>query len=644
MKLPGFPIPVPGEAFTSVVARHLVRTSTLKARHLNWLGLKISQGNSIIPYDLRHFTSTMPLGHPWEDAPEAIAKGHTLVPLFLHFAHPERAEATVNAIVSGNMTATASLRFSTHSLRNQQRAGRFCPECIAADVRAFGFPILYRQHQPPFVSLCAKHAIPLHFHCLHCQNNQNMAAKWQIAGCCDCHRPRTPPVVERELDSKTGEGRLWLSEQVTSILASENPLPTVPIAAGLVAALRNSGFVSPNGSLDPNLMTEALFDRFSESFLREVGFGSWCDPAGIPRSHLPKTGMIDGRRIPFVLRMLLLARLVTEDVASLANNALTELARKKDLPPIEDSRQLTRSPRNVEKDAIIAALNATKWKISVAAQHLGVRFNRLVADLRHFGIRVPLRASTANRLGEERIDAIREALRRGLSRREIQRRYDIAGWTIILIEVDRPELREIHRRAAITRLQEKHRDTLQAFLRENPGAYRQAFTTRHRAANKWLQKHDQKWFNTCFPKQRLPGPKGSTASKNWYEIDQRAVQTLQDAVRQELAKPERPILLSRSRLLTVAGALSAMTWKKNHHYPAALAEAARLAETNEQFKRRVIRWALQQYVGHNRSITATRLSGITRIDKRKLIKYREYIIEVAAELGLPFHAQCVLAP
>ncbi len=69
MKLPGFPIAQPGETLASVVARHLARTSTPKARHLKLLGLRIASASSLIPHDLRPFVSILPQGHPWEVAP-----------------------------------------------------------------------------------------------------------------------------------------------------------------------------------------------------------------------------------------------------------------------------------------------------------------------------------------------------------------------------------------------------------------------------------------------------------------------------------------------------------------------------------------------------------------------------------------------
>lgn len=206
MKLPGFPVAEIGEIFSSVVARHLERSPIPRAPHLKLLGLNISRAASVIHRDLRHFASIMPIGHAWEGAPEVIAKGHTLVPLFLHCAHPERAATATNAMISGNNGPSVTLGATTSMPKSQHLAAKVCPYCSGRDLKAFGFPVLYRQHQPQFVNMCSVHARTLHSNCLHCQNNRNSVGMWQMAGRCDCSHPNTPPLLESDLDPKTEDG------------------------------------------------------------------------------------------------------------------------------------------------------------------------------------------------------------------------------------------------------------------------------------------------------------------------------------------------------------------------------------------------------------------------------------------------------
>ena len=65
------------------------RSAAPKTRLLETLGFYLTTPDAVVPRDLRQFASVLPEGHPWEATPELIVKGHTLVPLLLHFAHPK---------------------------------------------------------------------------------------------------------------------------------------------------------------------------------------------------------------------------------------------------------------------------------------------------------------------------------------------------------------------------------------------------------------------------------------------------------------------------------------------------------------------------------------------------------------------------
>lgn len=155
-----------------------------------------------------------------------------------------------------------------------------------------------------------------------------------MAGRCGCNEPHTPPILDKDLDAKTEEAWLWLSRQIATILAAPGFIPRVHVAANLRTALRFA-FRTKNG-LDLNALTEALLDRFSEPFLKELGVGRWCES---PRpAQMLALNAIDGRRIPSVLRMLLLARLVTNDITSLWNPVAPEPTSIRDCLPTGNRR------------------------------------------------------------------------------------------------------------------------------------------------------------------------------------------------------------------------------------------------------------------------------------------------------------------
>jgi hypothetical protein len=102
--------------------------------------------------------------------------------------------------------------------------------------------------------------------------------------------------------------------------------------------------------------------------------------------------------------------------------------------------------------------------------------------------------------------------------------------------------------------------------------------------------------------------------------------------------------LTRSRLLSAAGALAAFSPRRKHRYPSAIAEAELLAEPKQQFARRAIRWALQQLAEQNLAISLNRLRPLASSSLKDLKEHRSYIIEVAAELEMTFEAHSPLAP
>lgn len=645
-KIPGFPVAQPGETLTSVVARHLARSSTPKVRHLKLLGLRITSATSLIPHDLQPFASILPLGHPWEGAPERIAQDHTLIPLFLHFAHPKRAKETRTAIIAGDSTnPAASLGITVSQSRSQLHTGKFCPDCLAHDLKTLGYPVFYRQHQASFVRMCPVHARPLHSRCMNCQSPRNATRMWQVAGYCGCANPLTQPLLETGLDAKIEAGWLWLSQQVSTLLAA--PIPSEPIATKLFSALKNGGFASPRGGLDSDAMTEALLDRFDETFLRQLGLGSWCEPPPIKQrpSRVLTRSVLDGRRLPNVLRILLLARLVTDDIAALSSPVAAELAPKANRLPTGYGRRTSSNRSHVDKDAITSALNAAGGKITVAAQRLGVHSYVLAADMRYHRIRMPLPTITARRLGAARIAAVHESLAQGVPKNEIERRHSVSEWTILLIELDQPELGDTHREATVLMQQKKHRYALTSFLRSNPSESRHTFATHHAGSYDWLREYDRAWLDEHLPTPVSGGRRGPRkARKNWPQLDQVAASAIRHAAHQELDKSDRPLRLTRTRLLAAGNALAAMGQSTRQRYPTAAGEASRLAETKDQFLRRTIRWALQEYAKRHIAISTNQLRRVARLPAYQLMEHRNYIIAVAAELELLFDARCALAP
>lgn len=645
MNLPTFPVAKPGETFTSVVARALARSAALRGPYLKSLGLRyLARPNSGISRNLGRVASLMPSGHPWKDAPELIVKGHTLVPLWLHFAHSERVVDTLNNIIEGRTeNPAASLGTSIGKPTDAHFSGRFCPDCVARDIKTLGFSVLYRQHQPLFVNMCALHARLLHFNCLLCHKNTSAAAGlWQMAGRCDCRRPHTPAVLSSDLDAKTEGFWLWLSQQVATILAQPTPLAGESVAANLAEALKKGGFEARNGGLNLKAIREALLDRFEESLLHRLGFSGWCDPHGQSPNQVLKMNMVGSRAIPSVLRMLLFTHLVTNDVASLWKSAAADSTKlTKVRVPAGYGGNKRKNRKYVGKAAILSTLAAVNGKFTVAAERLGVRYSSLAVEMLQNNISLPLSAMATKRLGFDRIAAVREALAQGVTKNEIQQRFDISSYSLLLIELDQPKLTKAHREATIFQQREKHRNAFLAFMRDTAKPSRRLFTIQHGGSYHWLSDCDRDWFAAQLPKKRpyARREKPQKLAKNWSQLDQVAVSNMRIVVQQELSKPDRPTRLSLWRLFSPH-----MNWGNRHRFPITIAEAARYVETSEQFMRRVICWALHEYAKQHAFISMNLLRRVAQLPWSKLMEHRDYVCELAAELELSFHPRCALAP
>ena len=318
---------------------------------------------------------------------------------------------------------------------------------------------------------------------------------------------------------------------------------------------------------------------------------------------------------------------------------------QRDCLPLGYARNFNLNRERIEKNAIKPALDAAKVKLTVAADRLGVNSAVLAADLRHHHIHLPLSAIASRRLGATRIAAIREALGHGVPKSRIEQLHNVSEWSLLLIELDQHELSDVHREATAVRQGEKHRDALLSFLRDMPGESRRAFAKRYAASYDWLQKYDHDWLFANLPESRVRYASGKRGPhKDWHPLDQAASMAVQLAARQELARPDRPMRLTRSRLLFAAGASAAISHKGRARYPSAVAEAERLSETKEQFMRRMIRWALQKCAEQHFAISIKRLRPFVCLSTNHLKKHLKYLIEVAAELGLTFDARSRLAP
>lgn len=644
MKLPAFPVPQLGETVSSAVARFLIRTAGPVERKLGFLSLKRAAATALMPPNVQALVDAMPLGHPWSDAAHLVLSDHTLVPLYLHFAHPIRVSSAMQSLLGGQcLNPVAALGISTSAATGVARRTRFCPQCIETDLATRGFPVIYREHQPEFVKLCAIHKTPLRLSCANCLADRNAARMWRMAGKCECASPNCPPAIELGHDPVSDAGWLWLSRQVRLILSARR-FPAAPLLPVIRQSLGTCGLLGRRG-VDNAGVFQALETRFGRNLLAELDAlplpGS---PAGqLWPGRLLGNFKAAGDRVPDLMRSLLLSALVVSDVVDLA-----------DVPVVVDSssdaepngysgeRQLARTV--LSREVIEQALGSSCGNIFVASNQLRVSAAVLAVDMRRSGLRLHLSTATTRRLGPTKLEAIRAALRSGEAKYKIARRLGVSDWTVQLVELDDPELAVLHRRAAIEAQRSKHRDALTRYLDSHPNAGRLDVYKACPAASDWLYKFDRTWLSATLPKRKAPPAWKRRSRRQWGEIDQAFAVQIAAVSESELAKSTRPLRLTATRLLALAGVTVAANERGKQLLPLASAAAQEHAESEVSFYRRKLSWALNECKALEVAVSTKLLVRISGIPTVRLRMYRDHIIAEASRLGISIDARSCLSP
>ncbi len=583
----------------------------------------------------------MPEGHPWSARPDEIVVRHTLVPLYLFFADPKRSAGILSLIQTGSSAnPAASLGLTTAATRKLTTGYKYCVDCAAHDASQRGFSVVYREHQPPFVMVCVLHLRPLVFGCTVCSLNRKALSMWRMAGRCSCETPQNLPAYTASTDPIYEAGVLWLAKQVRTILANDVSPPETSLAVRLREALVSTGFAGRTG-LDSEAIKSALVARYGSALLQELGASESTRTSSGSRwpSRLLGLNVVNGERTPDVLRCLLLAGLVANDIGDLAESSGMPAEPAAPEPSgYGTAKKLGREMLATE--SINAALGASKGKIPAAALRLGVSPSRLAVDMQRQGICSPLSATTAKRLGSELIANVRHALQSGTPKIEIQRSLGISEWSIQLIELDSPALRDEHRSATIKLQRERHRDALLQHRHLHPSASRSEFVADCPAAFDWLRHFDSDWLESNLPSPKRARDNGRGPRKNWPQVDLACVALIQAAARSALEKPGRPTRLTTTQLLRTAGAPG----KAAALMPLATAEAKRHAESEDAYLRRRIKWALHEYSSRHVPVSMNQLRRVAALHPDRLLRYRDYIAEVAQELELTIDARCALSP
>ena len=300
--------------------------------------------------------------------------------------------------------------------------------------------------------------------------------------------------------------------------------------------------------------------------------------------------------------------------------------------------------RNFDSTLEIAKLLSTMSNMSFrkAAKRLNMGFYEAARILINTNTRFPLDSKFADGLGIENINSIKSDLRRGIYKKEIQKKYKIHDESILKIILDEPIIQSDYFAAMKKRLIERHRKTLSDVISFFPQATRTEIHKKCTQSYLYLKEHDSDWFNNIMPprsiadnnKSHMNGLKKSRISRvNWNHEDQIFTDKAREVLRQNRELGGKPIWLSKMACLKLIGCQRRY---KVSRFPKLSIYLQSNIETRDSFRKRRIKWALIEIKNDRNTLGMLKLQLKSCLSQLVLRDYMEYTIAEAQQLRLSF--------
>lgn len=637
MKVPGFPTPVEGELYSSVVARYLHRTAGYAKRNLGLIGLDKANAAAIVPIAIVELAESMAEGHPWCNNPKQIVENHTIVPLFLQSSSAEFYESTMQEIsngLNGNPSATLGLtKRSKTTSRHRRYNSKFCPACVTQDIERFGFPVLYRQHQPEFVKYCARHSCPLHFSCVNC-STRTRAIMWRMAGQCDCETPITPVVVDTETDKISEDSLLWVAQQVDHLLQANSP--HADITCNLRELLQSHELITPAGKIRNSALINALEHEIGSKLLYEFGFIVECPRKGSLRRDLARVFHTNHNGTNIIYN-LFAAKLFCDDIRDISK--ICESQKILALNP----RQSQNKKHYLYKELIQNALIKAKGVVSTAAKIVDLNVDTFRTTARHHQIALPLSEKQCNRIGWHLLREIREALKNGMGFNEACRVFALGKHTTSLIFGDQPHLllygKSNNSMSKIQHAKEK----LSATVESQPNITRTELRKTLSSSMDVVLINDSTWTSENIPRANRIKHHKVADRTDWKERFLQIRLAIEAEKIKEFSKSERPTRLTATRLRKDCGVSQPNSYPEPYKSEiSSIFETA--SESKDLFHDRLIEWAVAEYAKLLIPISSNKLRRIAGLPIKDLLSCRELVIRYAQDHDLTYHSGCTLSP
>ena len=576
----------------------------------------------------------MPKGHPWQDT-ATMVNNHTALPYFTYFdsrANRSQLQSELENSVKSNSIGM-KLGLASYKCGASSKIPRYCPECVKEDILVSGVSYFRREHQLPGVVICAKHETPLAEGCQHC-GPYPIKGQPLVPGKCHCKNGISPLIVDYVIPDDP-EPLIWIAEQ-SSIMVSSESLVDGKIRATLRQMILNKG-LGRGSILDYSKLAKAIEDRFGKTTLQGLGFPAWEKnrPAAWIRKLL--YAQMDGKkRSPSILFLLIIGTVFNsihdfeKSVAALNTKVEDTSSNNHFLTSCLQKNHNGKCPS--WSNNFYELLQQNDLGLPGISKRLGVTTHALINEARRQNWRVPLSKQTQKKLGVEKIIAVKNALRLGMPKTEIVRKYECNQWALTLVEMDEPGLNATYHKSFHQNTRNRNRQRLQDYLQRTPSTNREDISKKLSGVYDFMIKHDKEWFSKQIQRRKRIEQKPRTRSKNWAIIDEKKSEEIKEVFKTMLNSNTKPVQATSSAVLKKVGFLTKYN-NDTERFPQISKILKNEEETRSKFIRRRLTWAIHEMAKNQVPISVNKLRRVASLPAITLREHKNFIIDCSLEEG-----------
>jgi hypothetical protein len=271
--------------------------------------------------------------------------------------------------------------------------------------------------------------------------------------------------------------------------------------------------------------------------------------------------------------------------------------------------------------------------LSAAAAEAGVSIYAFAAQARKRGIRVPLSKWISTKLGQNKLEKIRNDLRKGMPKKTVHIEHGISNWAIFLIELDMIEIAKINRSVRASSIRDTHRQKILDLITSDPNASRKTVSVQLPGTYEYVLKKDRDWFHQQFPLRKKPTLKAEGHIRvDRIKLDNALAIKLQHLITKLMSSSCKPVRITKCGMLKRVGYSNKYRFNPDT-YPETTSLLEKFTENQYNFINRKITWAIGELIKSGQTISIDTLRRKANVTNSKLRERREFVIKVAQDYG-----------